>query len=191
MKWNLMLIIVLYLLSKSTNCQVIFEQNSIKGGISAGGFSTGVGAGPGFVSLYKSPGSTIKKIGMFCYSTNSPLTDCPILINNILIPINKNDIVSTFNSGVLNYNNIDIYYKEITNYFDTTSFLIEIPAQPGAPFEAYFSTYIYIIYEDFNQLNTEFAIYLNNQDIIGYHEYLLYNFNTINRQQIGRASCRE
>ena len=55
-------------------CQDIFHQDVFKGGVTWGGFSTGLGVGSGNLQLYVEPGSIIKKVYLFAFSSGENTT---------------------------------------------------------------------------------------------------------------------
>jgi hypothetical protein len=59
------LIIIVFFISSSTLGQTIFEQDIIKGGVTAAGFSTGQGSGSGSFNIHIEPGSDVKKAVKF------------------------------------------------------------------------------------------------------------------------------
>src|SRR5690606_16151957 len=52
--------------------QLVFEQDIVQGGITAAGFSTGVGVGSGGFDIHIEPGSTIKKAYVLSYTLRHP-----------------------------------------------------------------------------------------------------------------------
>lgn len=162
--------------------QTIFYQDVFHGGVTAGGFSTGLGVGSGTVDLYSEPSSTIRKAFIFIYSTGGNINDS-ILINGIYFKIKSMNQVIHFTHKNIYFSPIYIHCIDITdelNNLSTSSFLITIPIQPNLPYKGFFAPFIYIAYENPSLPLVNSNIILNIQRLIGNETYDINNLNPIN-----------
>src|SRR5690606_19723966 len=65
MYYNWLLIIFCFFTSFNSFSQLIFHQETFRGGITGAGFSTALSSGNGSFDIYIEPGSTIKKAWLF------------------------------------------------------------------------------------------------------------------------------
>lgn len=165
--------------------QTIFYQDVFHGGVTGGGFSTGLGVGSGTVNLFTEPNSTIKKAFIFIYSTGENINDS-ILINGVYFKIESMNQVVHFTHKNTYFSPIYTHCINITdelNNSSTTSFLITIPIQPDLPFKGFFAPFIYIAYENLSLPIVNSNIILNTQRLMGNETYIINNLNPINTNE--------
>jgi gliding motility-associated-like protein len=165
------------------NSQILFEQDIVQGGVSAGGFSTGSGTGSGMLNLYIEPGSTIKKAYLFAYRIGFP-PSVPININGTPFLFDTTNSIMNVNHASAFVSPINLYYHDVTNYLNsnfTTSFNITIPAQNGLPINwGYWTVTIFVVYENPLLSFTNYCIFINDKNFIGNENYFFNNLNPIN-----------
>lgn len=162
---------------------MIYYQDVFHGGVTAGGFSTGLGAGSGVVDLYIEPGSTIRKAYLFAFSTIN--ADEVLYINNSAFYFNSENRVASFGTTASWFSPIHLHVIEVTNWLQsnfTDSFNMEVPSQPGMPYEGVFAPYMCIAYNNPLMPPVNVAIFGNTQELIGNEEYNISNMNPINTQ---------
>lgn len=108
--------------------QILFESGSINGGITAGAFSAGRGAGQDTLRLHVPPGASINKVGLFFYKLGfGAFNDSAIFINGHPISVQNNEIVASYIVGHPCTHPLQIIYKDVTHLLDTTEFVINLP----------------------------------------------------------------
>src|SRR5690606_30941982 len=175
------LILAGYIPCKSVS-QIIFHQDVFRGGVTAGGFSTGMGIGSGTVQLYIEPGSTIKKAYIFTFSTGLNTSES-IIINGQNYTFNNSSKLVSFTHTNFYFSPINIHCIDFTNVLNispTNSFQINIPNQNGLPFLGVFAPFIYIEYLNNSLPVVNTCVVLNKQNLIGSEVYNLSNLNPIN-----------
>ncbi|MBA2584797.1 MAG: hypothetical protein H0V01_15610, partial [Bacteroidetes bacterium] len=175
--------ILFFLTTNSLFCQIIFEQGIVRGGVTAGGFSTGMGAGSGSFDVYIEPGSTIKKAYLFFYSEGFP-GNVNLLINNI-----------TYNTTIFDHKivvehvhacatPISLFVRDITADINpnVTNYPVTIPLPSGGNTACAIFNYVslFIVYENTSLQLTNYSILLNNQNLIGKESYTINSLNPIN-----------
>ena len=176
-----LLILAGYIPCKSVS-QIIFHQDVFRGGVTAGGFSTGMGIGSGTVQLYIEPGSTIKKAYIFTFSTGLNTSES-IIINGQNYTFNNSSKLVSFTHTNFYFSPINIHCIDFTNVLNispTNSFQINIPNQNGLPFLGVFAPFIYIEYLNNSLPVVNTCVVLNKQNLIGSEVYNLSNLNPIN-----------
>ncbi|MFA5670685.1 MAG: gliding motility-associated C-terminal domain-containing protein [Balneolaceae bacterium] len=159
----------------------MFYSDVFHGGVTAGGFSTGLGVGSGVVNLHIESGSTVRKSLILTFSTGKH-TNQPIEINNIDYYFNSSNVISSFSITNPYFSPIYLHCIDITNILNslpTSVFSITVPSQPELPFEGVFAPFIYIAYENPTLSVCNTNIIINNQDLIGDETYTVNNLNPI------------
>lgn len=82
MKWRFFLILIFTLAIELGYSQSVVYQDICHCGVTAGGFSTGLGSGTGKVELHIEPGSTIRKAYLFSYTERNPSPNT-IIVNSV------------------------------------------------------------------------------------------------------------
>lgn len=164
------------------HAQITFHQDIFNGGVTVGGFSTGMGAGSGTVQLYIEPGSTIRQAYLFTYSIGFP-PPASILINNVpFVFDSSNEVISV--AHVNEYASpVKIHYKNITDFINpiTTSLDITIEDQFGLPINTgWWTALLYVEYDNPELPLVSTALYLNDKNYSGYENYTMGNLNPIN-----------
>src|SRR5690606_7595101 len=117
-----------------------FYQDVFYGGVTGGGFSTGLGVGTGSFNLYIEPGSTIKKAFLFSYSYGYPQS-VPLELNGVNYYFQEEEVVSSVNNMVNQFiSPIKLYSKDLTDELSsnfTTTFNVSIPQQDGMPYDGF------------------------------------------------------
>jgi hypothetical protein len=130
--------------------QQVFIQDSFYGGITGGGFSTGLGIGQGTVDVYIEPNSTIMRALLFAYSTG-PETSSFVLLNGEPFYFNPSNIIQVNEQINQFYTPTNIHVIDITDFIEinqSNQYTIETIAHPEMPFRGVFAPFIYIQYEN-------------------------------------------
>jgi len=165
------------------DAQLVYYQDVFRGGVTAGGFSTGLGTGSGVVEVYIEPGSTIRKAYLFAFSSIN--ADEVLYINNSAFNFNSENRVASFGTTASWFSPLHLHVIDITTWVQsnfTDSFNMEVPLQPGLPYEGVFAPFICIAYNNPIMPPVSVAIIGNTQDLIGNEEYSISNLNPINTQ---------
>jgi gliding motility-associated-like protein len=162
--------------------QNLFHQDIFYGGVTAGGFSTGQGAGSGSLNLYIEPGSTIRKAYMFSYRQGySP--SVPITINGTPYVFDTLNCIMTANHTSPLVNPIKLYFKDFTSELNgsiTANFNINIPDQFGLPIGwGWWSVFVYIEYENPLLPKVATSLWVNDKDYVGNESYYMNGLNPI------------
>ncbi|HET6243136.1 MAG TPA: hypothetical protein VFF35_01295, partial [Bacteroidia bacterium] len=177
------LTILFFLASNSLFCQIIFEQGIVRGGITAGGFSTGMGTGSGNFDIYIEPGSTIKKAYLFFYSVGFP-GNVNLLINNIAYNTTIFDHKIVVDHVHDCATPISLFVRDITADINpnVTNYSVTIPFPSGGNTACAIFNYVslFIVYENTSLQLTNYSILLNNQKLIGKESYTVNSLNPIN-----------
>jgi len=166
----------------SGQAQIIFDQGVVKGGVTAAGFSTGLGFGSGQFQLQIEDGSTIQKAYLFTYRIGfAPSVD--FILNDVSHSIDTTNLISSVSHTNPFATPINIYYKDISDYLDsnTQNFQVTIPNQFGLPINwGYWTLFLFVVYENLNMENSAYSIIINDKDFEGNEFYQLENLNPIN-----------
>jgi gliding motility-associated-like protein len=179
------LYIIFLLLFSSTliKAQNLFHQDIFYGGVTAGGFSTGQGAGSGTLNLYIEPGSTIRKAYLFSYRQGYA-PSVPITVNSTPYIFDTLNNLMSVNHALNSISPINLYYYDITNDLNTSitsTFNITIPNQFGLPTGwGWFTAFIYIEYEKPILPKVASSVWINNKDFLGNESYTMAGMNPIN-----------
>jgi gliding motility-associated-like protein len=169
--------------TKTLVAQNLFHQDIFYGGVTAGGFSTGQGAGSGTFTLYIEPGSTIRKAYLFSYRIGYP-PSVPITLNGTpYIFDTLNCIMSVAHPNPF-ANPIKLYFIDITSDLNnsiTTTFNVTIPDQFGLPLNwSWLTAYVYIEYENPSLSKVASTVWINNKDFYFLQSTFPYNMNGMN-----------
>lgn len=182
---------LLFFYSTFSFSQILFEQDIIYGGITGGGFSTGIGSGSGAFNIYVEPGSTIKKAYLMWGAPVGPMNSNHDIDYDIFFTINNNN----YNTSDFNFkttfqqthycDKVNIYVRDFSTEVITGNniFNVTIPNQGSLQSticESYGCIYILIIYENPSLQPTNYAIVLNDKLLNGKEEYSINNLNPIN-----------
>jgi gliding motility-associated-like protein len=162
--------------------QLIYHQDVFYGGVTGGGFSTGLGSGSGNFDIYIEPGSTIKKAYLFTYRIGYA-PDTTITLNNINYLFDTTDIIITFSCTSPYASPISICIKDITNDINPaiTNYSVTIPFQPGLPINwSYWTVFLYVEYENILLNKVCSNILINDKNLIGNEIYNVSTLNPIN-----------
>lgn len=177
------LFIILFFFSFGGRAQTLFHQDVFYGGVTSGGFSSGMGTGSGTIDLYIEPGSTIRKAYLFSYRVGFPPT-VPITVNNHLYLFDTLKCIMSVQHTSPWANPIKLYYLDITEDLlpsPASTFHIDIPFQPGLPINwSWCTALLYIEYDNPNLSKIATSIWINNQDYVGYENYSMLGMNPIN-----------
>jgi len=167
----------------TADAQLVYYQDTFRGGITGGGFSTGLGAGSGVVDLYIEPGSTVRKAYLLAFSSIN--ADAVLYINSSAFDFNSENRVASFGTPASWFSPMHLHVIDVTNWLQSNfadSFNMEVPLQPGLPYEGVFAPFICIAYNNPIMPPVSVAIIGNTQDLIGNEEYSISNLNPINTQ---------
>ena len=178
----LKLYIFLLFNSLSFQSQQLFYSNIFNGGITAGGFSTGQGSGSGSFSLYIEPGSSIKKAYLFTYREGYA-PNVSIILNNSAYLLDTTSYLMQVSHLYSYASPITLYFADITDTLNssfTNIFNVTIPNQNGLPINwGYFTTFIYIAYENPSLPKVATTLWINDKDFVGNETYTCNNMNPI------------
>jgi gliding motility-associated-like protein len=161
--------------------QLIFHQSAFHGGVTAGGFSTGLGSGYGIVNLYIEPGSSIRRAYILAF-TSGLNTSSKIGINGLVYHFGESTKLTSV--GITNpfFSPIETHAVDFTDDLQvnpTTGFAIELFDLPDLPFLGVFAPYIYVEYENVNLPSVNSIIVINQQPLTGDEVYTINNMNFI------------
>ncbi len=174
---------LLFFKGNTTNAQNLFHQDIFYGGVTAGGFSTGQGAGSGTLNLYIEPGSTIRKAYLFSYRIGYP-PSVPLTVNSYSYVFDTLNCIMTVSHLSPNAVPMKLYYYDITNDLNssiTSTFNVTIPPQFGLPLNwAWWTAFIYIEYENPTLPRVASSLWINDKDFLGNESYTMTGMNPIN-----------
>ncbi|MCL4856978.1 MAG: hypothetical protein KJZ55_06875, partial [Flavobacteriales bacterium] len=185
MKFKLTTFIISILISCNFYSQVIFHQETFRGGTTGAGFSTGMGSGSGSFDIYIEPGSTIRKAWLMVQKQGFP--------PSIQIPINGiNYVIDSSNSfieypranGNTTCHKLGLHILDITNNINPliTNYNVTIPPNiiGNSACWWYSAVYIVVLYEN-NILPIHHAVVLiNDEEIRDDISYFANNISPIN-----------
>ncbi len=171
------------LLPYSTTAQNLFHQDIFYGGVTAGGFSTGQGAGSGTLNLYIEPGSIIRKAYLFSFRIGYP-PSVPITVNSVPYIFDTSNCIMTVSHLSPNAIPIKLYYYDITNDLNTSItsiFNITISNQFGLPINwGWWTAFFYIEYENPVLPRVASSVWINDKDYFGNESFSMSGMNPIN-----------
>ena len=178
-KLYIVLLLFCFLFKGNSYSQTLFHQDIFKGGVTAGGFSTGQGSGSGTFNLHIEPNSTIRKAYAFTYRQGyAPQASLDINGSNFLFDTTK--ILMQVDHKVSAASPVSLYYFDLTNYLNTnitSTFNITIPTKLGLPVNwGYWTIFIYIEYENPTLSETASSLWINDKDFLGNE---IYNYNSL------------
>jgi len=174
--------LVVFLCLGTSYSQLVFIQDSFNGGITGGGFSTGMGIGQGMVDVYIEPNSTILRALLFAYSAG-PETSSLVLLNGEPFYFNPSNIIQVNEQINQFYTPTNIHVIDITDFIEnnpSNQYTIETISHPEMPFRGVFAPYMYIEYLNpiLPLVNT--CIIINNQFGNGLSVNNIQSLNPIN-----------
>ncbi|MFI5141584.1 MAG: hypothetical protein ACHQII_04430, partial [Bacteroidia bacterium] len=193
---NVFTIFLLFLFSFQTKAQLLFYQDTYKGGVTADGVSyidfNELRADTINFQIHVPATSVIKKAFLFTNKHiwlvgSKPIKDAPLPIkfNNISLTIDSSTIVTpVFN--IASGTSCWICCKDVTAYMQYTgntlitpnqSVLMNIDSSRDYTFSGY---YLVVLYNDNSMQITNTAIILNNQSVNNNNTYNINNLNAIN-----------
>lgn len=166
------------------NGQIVFYQDVFYGGVTGGGFSTGVGdGGSGQIVVTIDPTSIIRKAYLICnrYGDASPVN---ITLNSISYNFNhSNQVSDNFLSFITNDTIIcAVHAIDVTNDISPliNTYNIVLPSQLTDVFNKYGAFYLLILYENPVLQKTNVAVIFNNKDESNAVNYAINNLSPIN-----------
>lgn len=182
----LYLLLVIFLSFHHSYAQLVFFQDVFYGGITGGGFSTGLGSGSGTLNLHIESGSTIRKAFLICQRFQNPP---PVYININSIPylLDANSEITSYRILGTGYTpqKSGVHVIDITSDINPniTTYNISIPYQnTGTPEIAYNVVYLLILYENPTLQKSSVNVILNDQNLEDNNNkfYFVNNINPIN-----------
>lgn len=185
MRWKNLYTMLIALLSVvcSAKGQNLFHQDIFNGGVTAGGFSAGLGAGSGVVELHIEPGSTIRKAYLFSYTMGYP-PPTPITVNNVpYIFDTLNCIMSATHPNPLAVP-VRLYFYDVTQDLSasiTSTFNVAlIPNGSNLPLNTgWWTAFLYIEYENPALPKVATAVWVNDKNYVGSEAYQMTGMNPI------------
>ena len=180
---QLLFLIALSLLSLSVKSQQLFHQDIFYGGVTAAGFSTGIGAWwpEDTITIHIEPGSTIRNAWLFVYSWGEP-SEMSIVIDGVLVEIDTlSDLQQSFYNPFPQTNPVRLYATDISSIINpqVSHYTIEILNVHETINWGFWSPIIYVEYNNNNLSRISTSLWLNNLDMIGEETYSFSNLNTI------------
>lgn len=162
-KW--LLIIICFFTSFNSFSQLVFHQETFRGGTTGAGFSTALGSGSGSFNIYIEPGSTIKKAWLFAQriGTSDPVS---IIINGTGYNFNSQNQVTNNYFAVSGMS--AVHAIDVTNFINPTitTYNVTIPPQINThPNSKYRAVYLWVQYENPTLSFTNSVILLNEFDL--------------------------
>ena len=162
--------------------QKLFHQDIYYGGVTAAGFSTGIGAWwpEDTITVNIAPGSSIRNAWMFVYTLGYP-DELSIVLDGELVQIDTNvHMISTFSNTNPQSSPVRLYAVDISNLVEPnqTEYPIELLAvgQPEINW-GWWSPVLYIEYENSGLDKITTSLWYNDLDVIGLE---IYNFSGLN-----------
>ncbi len=170
--------------SSQSTAQQLFHQDIYYGGVTAAGFSTGIGAWwpEDTITVNIEPGSTIRNAWMFVYSMGHP-DEHSIVLDGELIEVDTNiHLISTFTNPNPQSNPVRLYAVNIKNIVEPSKnkYPIEILNIDEPINWGWWSPILYIEYENSTLDKVSTSLWYNDLDMIGLEVYNFYGLNTIN-----------
>ncbi|MGM0479300.1 MAG: gliding motility-associated C-terminal domain-containing protein [Bacteroidota bacterium] len=169
--------------SIKSSAQQLFHQDIFHGGVTAAGFSTGIGAATTYsddtITVNIEPGSTIRNAWMFVYSMGYP-DELSIVLDGDLVEIDTvNSFLSSFSYPNSYATPIKLYAVDIRDIIEPnqTEYPIEILNIDEPINWGWWSPVLYIEYNNSNLDKITTSLWYNDLDMIGLEEY---NFNGLN-----------
>ena len=181
MKAKKIFIIIVFFYQSPCFSQLLFEQGVVKGGVTAAGFSSGLGFGSGEIHLDIPIGSNIKKVYAFTYKVGFPPP--------ISFVLNGNNVTFDSNFHIMDVEHINSFasplkllYKDITNTITSLGQVnyVTIPLQLGLPINwGYKTLFLYVIFENPTLPVVNYCMLINDKKLIGNEIYSSTNMNPI------------
>src|SRR5690554_4368326 len=180
--------LILFILGLGINhnagfAQLILYQDIFKGGITGGGFSTGLGSGTGQIELNIAENSVVRRAYLICHRYGNP-EPVEIILNSVPFLFDETNQFSQNynipNSGTTSPSAVHVI--DITNSINPNELLYEvtIPMQLNEHAGAMYNVvYMLVAYENPDMNGIAGSIAVNNQDLINYENYHLENLNPI------------
>jgi gliding motility-associated-like protein len=170
--------------SLKTHAQLLFHQDVFYGGVTAGGYSTGLGAaGNTTFDLYIEPGSTVRKAFLFLYKMGNPPSGWIHLNSNVLLHEDFTFLLHTEHTNPF-ASPVSFYVKDVTELIDPTqtSVFLALDLNSSGPQEnwGWWCPVLYIEYEnpDLDKVTT--SLWVNDLDLLGNEIYTFNDMNPIN-----------
>ncbi|PHR46414.1 MAG: hypothetical protein COA32_11210 [Fluviicola sp.] len=183
--------IILFLIiscSFQSSAQKLFHQDIFYGGVTAAGFSTGIGAWwpEDTITVQIEPGSTIRNAWMFVYSMGYP-DELSIVLDGELVEIDTSiHLLSTFTNTNPQSNPVRIYAVDIKSIVEPTKtdYPIEILAVGHPEINwGWWSPVLYIEYNNSSLSKVTTSLWYNDIDLIGLENYNFTGLNSIDFSQ--------
>ena len=165
--------------------QLVYYQDTFKGGVTGGGFSPAFSDFPGEIELYIEPESTVRRAFLFVTKYADPVSD-NLLFNGITINLQNNGFNSSDFITVINPNGpreMSIVVKDITEYLEEESGLLNFQIQPppasAADTNRYSENYVLIAYENENMPEVNCVAVINELSSAATMNYNFEDFNSI------------
>lgn len=154
----------LFLQIENSSAQLKFYEDSFPGGVTAGGYSPGVGlqAVSGTFSIHISPGSTIRKAYLFA-GKQGPVVPITVGLNGNNILMDSSTVLTSFYSM---YGGIaSVHAVEVASLLNATTlnYTLNFPGG-GTTSNVYTDFYLYVAYDNAAMDIVNTAIFLNSYD---------------------------
>jgi len=162
--------------------QLVIHQDCFHGGVTGGGFSTGLGIGEGNINLEIPNGSAIRS-GFVLIYTQTNIDSGQIKINDVEFQLSSFSLLTTSNHLLSEVSPTRVYILDITQLLTenpTFNFHVETFFHPSMPAGGVFAPYIYINYEDSSMETICSILIVNNQPTTGLSSFVLSGLNPIN-----------
>ena len=175
------LIFLTVFISVSSYSQLLFHQDVFYGGVTATGISFGHSMGSETCSLYVEPGSTIRNAFLFSYWAGG------ITHSNHVINLNGDDFEFLDSDHVISFSHeneyfqrVDVYAKKINIQPNVYNYNVSIDwtADNTNPEAGQWTGLLYVEYDNPNLDKVATSLFVNDQDLVGYENYLFEDFLT-------------
>ncbi|MDQ3193194.1 MAG: gliding motility-associated C-terminal domain-containing protein [Bacteroidota bacterium] len=171
---------------QSVQSQLLYLQDTWKGGVTGAGFSTGKGAGSANFDIHIEPGSTIKKAFLMTFRQGYPAQGS-VKLNNQNFNFDYTDEVICFSHFLFltypQFYPLCVNIKDVTSQIDpfVTTYHAEIPVNYYVELNwGYWTVFLVVLYDNPLLPETNFALMLNDKMIYGNEYYSINELNPIN-----------
>jgi len=180
-----MFIIICAFLFSPVDAQMIYYQDTYKGGVTGGGFSPAFSDFPGEIELYIEPGSTVRRAFLFVSKYLNPESHV-LLLNGQPINLENNVFIADEFVTVVNPIgpiDVSVIIHDVTAYVSNLSGLLNFsitppPASP-ATMNRYSENYLLVAYENDNMSEVNCLAIINEMSSAATMNYNIENLNAV------------
>jgi hypothetical protein len=183
-----MFIIICAFQFSPVDAQLVYYQDTFRGGVTGGGFSPGFSDFPGEIELYIEPGSTVRRAFLFVTKYFDPESD-NLTLNGQTIYLQDNEFESNSFISVSSFGEprtVAVVAHDITDYVPnlsgTLSFSITPPPALPANMNRYSENYVLIAYDNDNMPEVNCLAIINDMSSAATMNYNIENLNAIDEE---------